>query len=379
MKLNISFILILSLLFLAACGLSTPTETQPPPATVPPTDTTPPTLTAIPSPTPKTVPANRGSFLPHPLEEAYNFVEHACEARWTNNGADLPCPGDLADILPGYVGLEDLASLYAFPVPALLTIPAQANSGFGGVFGHYPAFTVQAGDRFRAILACSPEALVESCDLEFALEYYDGSGTYVPAMDTNTRWYLGFDDQPLNLDLDLSFLAGQTVEFLLVVRDNGDPAGDYALWGNPHIWRASPDNTPTPPDATGVIGGMVDMVSAPPFLHDPILTDGTGHPVVVIAYNLDDGSFWWVHTSDTHPLYQMTVPAGRYFLLAYGPGPDYIPFPGAYTGQNPSCGEALQIVTVQPNDRLEGIDIADWCGYEADFPLLPPGIPIPPP
>jgi hypothetical protein len=39
------------------------------------------------------------------------------------------------------------------------------------------------------------------------------------------------------VDLDLSSLAGHTVQFALVVLANGSSAQDWAIWVNPHIER----------------------------------------------------------------------------------------------------------------------------------------------
>ena len=46
---------------------------------------------------------------------------------------------------------------------------------------------------------------------------YDANGGYVYA------------------DVSLDELAGRTLQFLLVVRDNGDPVDDFALWIQPQI------------------------------------------------------------------------------------------------------------------------------------------------
>ena len=148
-----------------------------------------------------------------------------------------------------------------------------------------------------------------------------------------------------------------------------------------------PSETVAPPMATvpdltsGVIAGMVDMRSAPPYLNDPIVTGGLGIPVVVVAFNLDDGTWRWFDTTPTHPNYELTVPPGNYQLVAYGEGVADVPYvTGGYTGQNPSCGLDLQVVEVGPNEHLTGVDIADWnwsCLGTAYRPAKPDEVPIP--
>ncbi len=153
---------------------------------------------------------------------------------------------------------------------------------------------------------------------------------------------------------------------------------------------------PSPPPATtpplmieptvtlAILAGRVNMASAPPFLNDPIVTGGLGVPVVVVAFNLDNGSYTWVDTTPTHPNYQLAVPAGRYSLVAYGSGlpsaPDVPYVVGGYTGQDPSCGQPLAEVVVAAGEVLEGLDIADWnwsCRGTAYRPDKPADVPIP--
>jgi hypothetical protein len=118
--------------------------------------------------------------------------------------------------------------------PVLLTIPAW--NGYSSLFLRYPPFTVHAGDRFRATLLCRPST---PCDVQFSLEYYDASGNY---QNTSSAWDLKSGDAPVEV-VDLSSLAGQTVDFVLVLRlfhllDH--PQQDHGLWVAPHIYRPPP-------------------------------------------------------------------------------------------------------------------------------------------
>jgi hypothetical protein len=196
------------------------------------------------------------------------------------------------------------------------------------------------------------------------------------------------------IEEDLSPLAGQTVEFTLVVRDQRNQGSDLAVWVAPYIWRdpsqtrSTPIPTPTfrpssPTESTdstpGVISGLVDMSSAPPYLTDPMNPGGT--PVITVFFNLDDGTYWWYHTAPTHPNFQMTVTPGRYQIVAYAPGVGGQPYVTAgYTGANPSCGLPLAEVTVTPNGTVSGIQIADWnwlCNGDAFRPPKPADVPSP--
>ena len=180
------------------------------------------------------------SATPTPVPEVfYNFLASACEAEWTNNGQTLECPGEQWHIIgPGYVGvLEDavVEGDVQLDEPVLLTHPSN-NQTYYGIFGAYPPITIQEGDEFRATIGCLYGVEAESCDADFALEYYDEAGEYV---NPGLQWHVVYDGQMTEVSADLSFLAGQTVQLILVVRDNGEPFGDYAVWVFPTLWRVS--------------------------------------------------------------------------------------------------------------------------------------------
>lgn len=349
----------------APASTNTPvfTATSPPP-TSPPSQ--PATQVAIPIPDPNTI--------------AYDFAANVCQAEWANSIAYLPnCPGDLDNIEPGYVtntGIVFAESTTGIETAALIVLPQQGGTNTA-VFGMYPPFEVWPGDQFRATLACQGDA---PCDVEFSLEYFDESDEYqVP----NWDWAHKVGEGPQSVAVDLTSLAGQSVGFVLAVRDGeGGPANDWALWINPHIFR-SPDAVPPPESADqtpGVISGMVEMSTAPPYMNDPGKAESM--PVAVVFFNLDDGTYWWIHSSLTgHPYYQMTVPPGNYHVVAYGQGVGDVAYVAAgHTGQNPSCGQPLQTVVVEPNAEVENIVVADWnwmCGGEAYRPEKPADVPLP--
>ncbi len=214
------------LIFVSACGsLNSPTAAPAVAATntqLPATATTiPPTLV------PPTSPAALGTI-------ALDFVALLCDSQWMNGGQHLTaCPPANADHSGGYATVVDPAS-EGVPAntPVILTY---AGTNSPALFLRYPSFTVHAGDRFRATLRCQVDA---PCDVEYALEYYDANGKYhSPFM----SWAYRAGDPPINVDTDLSMLAGQTVDFVLTLRAQNDtPQQDYSLWIAPHIYRPNP-------------------------------------------------------------------------------------------------------------------------------------------
>jgi hypothetical protein len=391
---NATFAMIMVLLMLALAGCSFPGQSPAPAATTEAIESTnpPPSETSQPEPTQELFTS------PQPGYIAFDFIARMCDATWSNSGLYLPCPGDSAEDAEGYVLLMDTAMIdegISVDLPSLLTVVPQ-DSNFGGIFGHYPAFTVQSGDQFRAVLACMHTG--EPCNVDFELQYFDTGGNFQRLNFGSTPWTFDPASSPNApyriIEEDLSPLAGQTVEFTLVVRDQRDQGSDLALWVAPYIWRdptqtsSTPIPTPTfrpssPTESTdstpGVISGMVDMRTAPPYLTDPMIPNGT--PVMVVFFNLDDGTYWWYHTALSHPNFQMTVTPGRYQIVAYGPGVGGEPYVTAgYTGSNPSCGLPLAEVTIAPNATVSGIQIADWnwlCNGDAYRPPKPSDVPSP--
>ncbi|MEX2162599.1 MAG: hypothetical protein WD751_11910 [Anaerolineales bacterium] len=171
---------------------------------------------------------------------AYDFLESACEAEWMNNGQPLPCPSlDYVSIGGGFVGILEAPSVEGMgqiSESALLTHPSM-DSAYTGIFGSYPAMTIEAGDKFQATLACLGQVEAAHCNVKFGLAYYEEDGTYVDSSAMGWEWEKRFDQTTLNIFVDLGPIAGQTVRLVLLIRDNGNPLGDYALWLNPVLVR----------------------------------------------------------------------------------------------------------------------------------------------
>jgi hypothetical protein len=179
-----------------------------------------------------------------PTYVAYTFVGSFCDAAWENNTKALPCPGSKGDD-KGYVIKLDAPVMEngdKQEEPGLLTVPKNASNGF--IVGTYPGFKVKDGDRFRTWVNCQYKS--SGCDVYFRLDYQIGSGD----IKTLGKWHEIYEGQFYPVDLDLSFLAGQKVKFILVVTANGSAYHDNALWLAPHILRQGTPPPPPPPTAT---------------------------------------------------------------------------------------------------------------------------------
>lgn len=204
---------------------------------------------------PTVTPATPGTPTPTPTgstptpsaDTAYDFVAHMCDAKWVSGAGTLPCPGTDNDPKGFVLKLTNpqLETGAIDPRAGLLANPQNTTNGY--IQGIYPAFRVQAGDRFQSIVNCQYNAV--SCYVIFRLDYQIGEGT------PKTFWTFGerYEGQYYQTNLDLSSLAGQDVKFILTVMAGTYATGDRAVWVAPRIYRASggsgsasiPSATPT--------------------------------------------------------------------------------------------------------------------------------------
>ena len=180
---------------------------------------------------------------------AYDFFASYCEANWENSSNDLPCPGSDGENR-GFVRalnsprMENGKSIGN----GLLTHPENDDDGI--ITGKFPNFKVANGDRFQANIGCMEAA--NDCDIIYRLQYQIGNGD----IRTLGQWREVYEGGSYAVNVDLSYLSGQQVKFILTVLANGSAHEDYALWVNPRITRLSSQpptatHTYTPPPATG--------------------------------------------------------------------------------------------------------------------------------
>ncbi len=166
----------------------------------------------------------------------YDFALAYCSAQWSSGTAILTCPGSVDDpngsvVLLGQPYLESRLE----NEPALWTRPNAAPNG--SLLGGYPGYVVRSGDRFRAEVGClfnSP-----GCDMTFTLDYRRADGVIVNL----GMWREVYDGLTTTINLDLSSLAGQAVQFLFGVQNLGDPLAANAFWLAPHIQNVPPQTS----------------------------------------------------------------------------------------------------------------------------------------
>ena len=163
----------------------------------------------------------------------YNFAKNYCSADWASSkDNDLPCPGKGTEP-SGFVVRLDAPELESRKEnePTLWTNPAMFNDGW--ITGTYPALKVSTGDHFLVDVGCLANAT--KCDVKFQINYRADGG----AIKSLGEWHEVYDGQMTRIDLDLSSLNGQSVQFVLTVLANGEYKEDAAFWLNPHIQHSA--------------------------------------------------------------------------------------------------------------------------------------------
>ncbi len=162
---------------------------------------------------------------------AYDFVANYCSAQWFTGSGLRPCPSAQDDV-NGYVLKQDSPlpeTGVTINTPGLLVSPQNIYNGY--IQGIYPAFTVQSSDRFQATIGC--QSGHPGCYVTYRLDYRIGGGP------VRTFWTFRerYEGRVYPVDLNLSSLAGQNVEFILTVDTFGSSADDHAYWIGARVYR----------------------------------------------------------------------------------------------------------------------------------------------
>ena len=174
-----------------------------------------------------------------PVTTMLDFATSYCSAVWRSGAGVLGCPGDTRS-KNGYVTRVENPQLengHFYSGQGLLVEPEKVTDGT--LQGYYPAYTVQSGDHFRALINCA--YLATGCYATFRLDYQIGDGP------VKTIWQFieAYEGQYYPVDIDLAPLAGNTVKFILTVLATGSADADKVIWVAPRIERPSHLVTPT--------------------------------------------------------------------------------------------------------------------------------------
>jgi hypothetical protein len=162
-----------------------------------------------------------------------SFVDTFCSAVWKSNTTSRTCPASNPDFTNGSVQRIDnpvLEGGYQDNEPALVTIPNNGTDGY--ITGRYPSFKINSGDHLLTLIGCMDAS--PNCTVTFKLSYTIDGITIINLGSWNMAWGSKFQ----HIDIDLSSLAGQSVQFIFTVDNNNDSSSDdRAFWLGPYIKR----------------------------------------------------------------------------------------------------------------------------------------------
>lgn len=157
----------------------------------------------------------------------FDMHTRATEATWANGVGGLTFGGPDTNT-SGFAmyrnnqNLEDGSS----PAKILEMYPQMVTDG--EITGLYKAYTVVTGEHFKARIG-----FLSSCtggNVKFQLKYKE-AGVLKPLSEWTDTCDAGLKD----VDVDLTSIAGKTVEFALIVQANGPADQDKAVWVSPRV------------------------------------------------------------------------------------------------------------------------------------------------
>jgi len=161
----------------------------------------------------------------------FDLHSRATDANWVSGGGNLVFGGPDTDV-KGFVmyrnnqKLEDGTS----PSKVLETHPQWVDNGV--ITGLYPAYTVVSGEHFKAKIGflAQSDGTCGSGNVKFQLNYKESN-----VLKNLGEWADTCDGVLKDVDVDLSSIAGKTVQIALAVLANGSAGQDWAVWVGPQV------------------------------------------------------------------------------------------------------------------------------------------------
>lgn len=157
----------------------------------------------------------------------FDFFSKGPDAEWHNGSSTIPWGDPPSDSAGVAVSIDSAKLNDNKTYNRLLALyPQQITDGM--VYGIFPNYTVQEGDRFRTRLGFKNDC--GSGNVKFQLRYREGATETIMG-----EWLKTCDNGLITIDIDLAALKGKTVQFVLVVYANGSYNDDRSIWVNPRI------------------------------------------------------------------------------------------------------------------------------------------------
>jgi Ig-like domain-containing protein len=165
------------------------------------------------------------------ISSGFDFHTRASSATWTSGAGNLTFGGPDTEV-NGFAMYKDGQKLEDgfSPAKILETHPQQVDNGL--INGRYPAYTVVSGEHFTAKIGflAKADGTCGSGNARFQLTYKEAG-----VLKQLGEWTETCDGLLKSIDVDLTSLAGKSVEIILGVLANGVATQDWAVWVSPQI------------------------------------------------------------------------------------------------------------------------------------------------
>jgi hypothetical protein len=192
---------------------------------------------------------------------AYDFAVNMCSATWRSSAGSLSCPSS-GPSKDGAIILLDRPTLENGRIEdeyTLWTKPQAVNNGT--ISGVYPPYKVKANDHFLAQIGCLHDN--KGCSVTFTLDYIQSNGR----LKNLGEWYEAYEGGSQIINIDLSSLAGENIQFVLGVIAESKPDQANAYWLAPSIRQVAsptPTRTTAPPTATRTVAPPTSTATTAP-------------------------------------------------------------------------------------------------------------------
>lgn len=163
----------------------------------------------------------------------YDFIENSCSAEWTSASGSLNCPGN-PDSTRGSVLKVERPFLESRRVEKdVLWLRPNSNPN-GWIRGIYPEYAVRDSDRLLLDIGCLADS--PGCSLIFSIDGVRRNGELVSL----GAWQEVYDGAVTAIDINLSFLASEVIQFIFKVINQGDADAANGFLLQPRIENATP-------------------------------------------------------------------------------------------------------------------------------------------
>ena len=163
----------------------------------------------------------------------FDLHTRAADANWVSGAGTLAFGGPDTDS-NGFAKYQNGQKVEdgSSPSKVLEMHPQWVNDGV--ITGLFPSYTVVSGEHFKAKIGflALTDGTCGTGNVKFQLNYKEG-GVLRPL----GEWTDTCDGSLKDIDVDLTSIAGKTVQFALAVLANGAASQDWAVWVSPQVAR----------------------------------------------------------------------------------------------------------------------------------------------